>query len=72
MTDFMRWPEPGTLPKIQRNEIPVGSTILGMAPIGIRWIAKMTKNGIKPEGDCPRCEFVPCFASTPGGIKEVA
>jgi len=72
MTDFMRWPEPGVLPKINRQEIPVGSTILGLAPIGIRWMATMTKNGIKPEGNCPRSEFVPCFCTTNNGIKEVA
>jgi len=71
VTDFMHWPDVGTLPKISRYDIPAGSTILGLAPIGIRWMATMTKNGIKPEGNCPRSEFVPCFCTTNNGIKEV-
>jgi len=67
-----RWPEPGALPKISISEIPAGSTVWGMAPLGIRWTARMTKSGIRPDGNCPSGEFVPCYAEVVGELKEVA
>jgi hypothetical protein len=68
----MNWPEPGTLPTIARAEIPIGARILGMAPMGVRWEAVMTKKGIRPDGNCPPGEFVPCFTETTAGIREIA
>ena len=69
---MMTWPEPGTLSKVAAADIPTGSRVWGMAPIGIRWTARKTKTGIQPDGDCPRSEFSPCYADVRGTLMEVA
>lgn len=66
------WPMPGEHEAIQLTDVPVGSTILGMAPIGVRWLAKKTKKGVKPEGRLPACEFAPCFTEVDGVVREIA
>lgn len=68
---FLRWPEPGVLPKVRLSDLPVGAEILGLAPVGRRWTAVMTKSGIKPAPGCPAAEFLPCFASYGGNVVEV-
>lgn len=64
-------PEPGKGPFVQRSAIPIGTELMGMAPIGVRWRAKMTSSGPKPEGNCPRGEFVLTHAAIGGMWKEV-
>jgi hypothetical protein len=64
-------PEPGTGPSVVRAAIPIGTDLLGLAPMGIRWRAKMTASGPKPEGNCPRSEFVITHAAIGGMWKEV-
>jgi hypothetical protein len=56
------------------RDVPVGSKILGLAPIGIRWEGTMTKNGVRPKDwsrKVARCEFVPCYAYINGEWWEV-
>lgn len=73
MSDLLkRWPEPGVHPKIAVPDIPVGASVLGMAPIGVRWMATMTRKGPKPDRGCPRHEFVPCFTQVDNEIREIA
>ena len=57
-----KFPTLERLKKIKLKEIPINTPILGMAPIGIPWEGKMTRKGIKPNGNCPQNEFAPCFA----------
>jgi hypothetical protein len=48
----------GEGPFVTRADIKSGTLLMGMAPIGIRWEAKMMPNGrIKPDGNCPPSEF---------------
>lgn len=68
---ILKWPEPGTCPTIALADIPVGTIIHGLAPIGIRWTAKKTKKGLKPKGNCPAWEFAPCFAVVRNTVHEV-
>lgn len=39
-------------------ELPVGTRLRGLAPIGVRWEAVKTRDGIRPAGNCPASEFV--------------
>ena len=56
-------PEPGAGPFITTSELKKGTRVLGLAPIGVRWRAVVKPSGgIKPEGNCPRSEFVPTHA----------
>lgn len=59
----MKWPDLEAVTEtIRLCDIPRGTTILGLAPIGIRWTATVTRGGrVKPEGNCPACEFYPCY-----------
>jgi hypothetical protein len=68
----MNLPEPGTGPFIRLTEVKAGTALLGLAPIGIRWRATMGRDGkIKPEGDCPRGEFLPTHAYVQGVWQEI-
>jgi hypothetical protein len=67
----MRWPEPGLCPKVALVDIPAGSPVLGLAPIGVRWTGVMTAKGIKPDPGCPAHQFLPCFADINGVVKEI-
>jgi hypothetical protein len=70
-----RLPEPGIGPFVTLNSLKVGTNIMGMAPIGIRWRATIAlKNGkkvCKPEGNCPAGEFLPTNAFVDGCWKEL-
>ena len=70
-----RLPVPGSGPFVTLRELRVGTNIMGMAPIGIRWRATIVlKNGqkaCKPEGDCPSSEFLPTHAFVDGCWKEL-
>lgn len=72
--DPNKWPIPGEPLAMPLRDVPVGSKIVGLAPIGIRWEAVMTKKGVKPL-DWPKkistCEFVPCYAYVMGEWREV-
>lgn len=67
----MRWPEPGTAPTCSVADIPVGSRVDGLAPIGVRWSATRTAKGFRPDDNCPASEFLPCFVELDDVIKEV-
>lgn len=70
--DHRELPEPGAGPFITLTELPKGTHVLGLAPIGIRWRAKVTgPNRLKPEGNCPRGEFSPTHACVQGKWYEI-
>lgn len=64
------WPDPELrIPTMPRHEVPIGSKILGLAPMGVRWEGTMTKQGIKPDSwprRVSRSEFSPCYAEVRG------
>jgi hypothetical protein len=61
--DPREFPEPGIAPFITVAELTKGTLVMGLAPVGVRWRGIVDKPGqIKPEGNCPRREFVPCMA----------
>ncbi len=69
---IFRDPGPGVGPFVNQSDIKPGSDLMGLAPIGIRWEAKMGPKGkIKPAGDCPRSEFVLTHAMHNGQWHEV-
>lgn len=58
MSTDMRPPAPGEGPSVSRTTLVPGERLLGMAPIGVRWMATVNERGrIKPEGNCPASEF---------------
>jgi hypothetical protein len=67
----MKWPIPGESPSIRLTDIPVGTRLLGMAPIGVRWYGVMTRNGPTPDKGCPPSEFAVCGAMVGGVMYEV-
>lgn len=67
----MKWPDPGTLQKCTVSDIPVGTKVDGMGPIGVRMSAIRTKNGFKTDNGCPSSEFVPCFVEMSDYVYEV-
>jgi len=69
--DSRSLPEPGVGPFVVLADLPVGTCVLGMAPIGLRWRARIGKNGLKPEGNCPLCEFAPTHAIVGGSWREI-
>lgn len=70
--DNTRLPEPGAGPFVKLADLPKGTHVLGLAPIGVRWRATVTKPGVlKPEGNCPRREFVPTTALVSGKWVEI-
>lgn len=70
--ELQRWPEPGAHRRITLSEVPSGTVILGMAPIGVRWAGICDEKGVRPERGCPRAEFAPCFAVVDGEVVEIA
>jgi len=65
-------PEPGAGPFVALADLETGTHVLGLAPIGIRWLGRITgKNRIKPEGNCPSCEFLPTNAYVKGKWLEI-
>ena len=65
-------PEPGAGPSVALTALATGVFVLGMAPCGIRWRAKVTGPGrLKLEGNCPRYEFVPTHAYVGGKWMEI-
>ena len=70
--DYRQLPEPGAGPFITLAELPKGACVLGLAPIGVRWRAKVVKPGVlKPEGNCPRSEFSPTNVCVGGKWFEI-
>ena len=39
-------------------DLPVGTRLRGLAPMGVSWEAIKTRDGVKPDGACPASEFV--------------
>lgn len=66
----VRWPEPGVSPVVTPSEIPVGTSVDGMGPIGVRCTATRTRDGWKLSG-LPSSEFCPCFVELDGVVHEV-
>jgi hypothetical protein len=64
-------PEPGVGPFVKLADLPVGTWVLGLAPIGVRWRAIVDKKGLKPEGNCPRSQFCPTTARVNGRWMEI-
>lgn len=51
------------IPLSRVRELPPGTRLGGLAPIGVKWSATITRNGkIKPDGNCPAGEFAPTSA----------
>ena len=73
MNTHTKWPRiDEVVPAIRLQDIPAGTRILGLAPIGIRWEGKMGRNGkIKPAGNCPRGEFAAMYACLPDGVRSI-
>lgn len=46
--------------------LPEGTPIAGLAPIGIRWSAVISRGKIRPDRGCPASEFAPTYARVPG------
>lgn len=68
----MSWEEPGTGPFVELKDVPIGTRLMGLAPMGIRWAAKIgPKRKIRPEGNCPSCEFSVTHAWVKGAWMEV-
>ena len=65
------WPLSGNFPTIALNDVPPRTLILGLGPIGVRWEARKTKDSLKPAGNCPTEEFLPCFALCKNQIYEI-
>lgn len=42
---------------LRLSELPVGTRLRGLAPIGVIWHGTKTAHGSKPDGDCPPGEF---------------
>ena len=65
--DTSKLPEPGIGPFIALSALKKDTKVLGLAPIGIRWRGIVGNKGIiKPEGNCPRSQFVPTTAYVDG------
>lgn len=62
---------PGEGPFVAISEIPDGATLMGMAPIGIRWSGLKKRGVIVPDGDCPAAEFAITHAMVNGAWHEV-
>ena len=70
--DHKALPEPGVGPFVALKDLPKGTHILGLAPMGVRWRAIINEKGnLKPEGNCPRCEFLPTTALVKGTWIEI-
>lgn len=52
-----RIPSPGEGPFIRTSEVPQNASLLGLAPIGVRWHAVRKRGRIVPDGNCPPGEF---------------
>lgn len=74
-TNGTGWPtieEMDKLPTIGRHNIPAGTVILGLAPIGVRWEGRAMGNGrIKPNRGCPVREFAPLYALMNEGTHQI-
>lgn len=65
--DHTKLPEPGVAPFVKLADLSKGTHVLGLAPIGVRWRAMvMGPSKLKPDGNCPRSEFVPTTALVKG------